>query len=303
MNKISSYVSSLIFSILLVLSLTASIGMLIVDINVTPEKAVDLSRKEDLASKCLTQIEKYFREQSNATGVPAEVYTEPLTIGYINKVIEETYIKNVFDNIKKEEKVDPFPPVNPDLDDSIDKFFNDYADKIGYEKDDAFYEKLESAKSNAYKVIGNNCDVYKAKSLSKHGVVSKVSKLYKLRPVLTFASIAATVIMLFFIIAVNWKNKKLSLYWIGISSIISGIIGTVPSVYLIVTKYFDSFSIKQPQVFKAYTGAMYKLTAAFMAVSIAIAVVGIALVVLYAVFCSKDKHSDETAPVLPADEK
>lgn len=57
----------------------------------------------------------------------------------------------------------------------------------------------------------------------------------------------------------------------------------MPSIYLISTRYFNAFSIKQPQIFAAYTGAMFKLTEAFMAASIAVCAAGITLLVLYAV--------------------
>lgn len=130
----------------------------------------------------------------------------------------------------------------------------------------------------------------------------KISKLYKMRPLLTFASTGAVVLLILFLLAINRKDKKVFLYWTGISAIISGVIGTVPSAYLLATKYFNAFSIKQPQVFAAYTGAMYKITEAFMAASIALIVVGISVIVLYAVFCSKNKITEQKMEVINSSE-
>ena len=89
--------------------------------------------------------------------------------------------------------------------------------------------------------------------------------------------------MILFLIFVNFREKKTIFYWAGISAVIAGAIGMIPSIYLLSTKYFNAFSIKQPQIFAAFTGAMFKLTEAFMAASIAVCVAGIAMIVLYTV--------------------
>jgi hypothetical protein rflaF_10940 len=291
LKKVKTYLPSLILSVILVLCFISSIAVIIVDINVTRNNAVSLAEKKELASKSMSQIEKSFKEKSGSTGIPASVYTDAIDEEYVKKSIE-AYIDSAFKLFSAPDGGNGYSPqldVNSKLDASIESFFNEDAEKNGYEKDETFYNKLDATKKNAYKIIGNNCDVYKIKSLYSHGVFPKISKLYNMRPLLTFASTGAVVLLILFILAINRKDKKAFLYWTGISAIISGVLGTVPSAYLLATKYFNSFSIKQPQVFAAYTGAMYKITEAFMAASIALTVVGISVIVLYAVFCGKDK--------------
>lgn len=291
MKKVKTYLPSLILSIILVLCFTASLAVVIVDINVTANNAVALAEKKELTSKAMSQIEKSFKEKSGSTGIPSSVYTDAIDEAYVKKTIE-AYIDFAFKLFSSLEIGDEYSsPIeeNSSLDASIEKFFNDEAEKNGYEKDETFYNKLDATKKNAYKIIGNSCDVFKVSSLHDHGAVPKISKIYNLRPLLTFAAAGAVVLLILFLLAINYKDKKAFLYWTGISAIISGVLGTIPSAYLLASKYFNSFSIKQPQVFAAYTGAMYKITEAFMAASIALTVVGISVVVLYAVFCGKDK--------------
>lgn len=304
MNKVSTYLLSLILSILLVLALFGSVAMSIADINVTAKKAKALAEKKDVSAKILTQIDKYYREQSASTGIPASVFTDNISEEYIQSVLE-TYIDGTFTSLKDDHSLNVKVPKNEAMELALDTFFNDYADSTGYEKDEAFYNKLETTKANAYKYIGSACDIYKASSLGKHGLLRKASKIYRLRPLLTFASVGGAVLLMLFILAVNRRDKKTFLYWTGISAVIAGIFGTVPSIYLVGTKYFDSFSIKQPQVFIAYTTSMYRLTEAFMAASIALFVIGAALIVMYAVFYGKHKHLSENDPVLsiPGSEK
>lgn len=251
----------------------------------------------------MAQIEKSFKEKSGSTGIPASVYTDAIDDKYLKEVIE-IYITKAFKLFTEPELEGGYDPSVPNskLESSIDAFFNEQAEKNGYEKDEAFLKTLEATKKNAYKIIGNNCDVYKLSSLYKHGAIPKISKLYKMRPLLTFASSGAVVLLILFLLAINRKDKKVFLYWTGISAVISGVIGTVPSAYLLATKYFNAFSIKQPQVFAAYTGAMYKITEAFMASSIALIVVGISIIVLYAVFCGKNKIAEQKTEVVEKSE-
>lgn len=299
MKKVTTYLPSLILSIILVLCFTASMAVIIVDINITEKNAVALAEKKEIASKSMSQIKKSFKEKSGSTGIPASVYTDAIDDEYLKDVIE-IYITHAFKLFTAPELGSGYDPIVPNskLESSIDAFFNEQAEKNGYEKDEVFMKKLEATKNNAYKIIGSNCDVYKLSSLYNHGAMPKISKLYKMRPLLTFASTGAVVLLILFLLAINRKDKKVFLYWTGVSAIISGVIGTVPSAYLLATKYFNAFSIKQPQVFAAYTGAMYKITEAFMAASIALIVVGISVIVLYAVFCSKNKITEKKMEVI-----
>ena len=88
MKKVTTYLPSLILSIILVLCFTASIAVIIVDINITEKNAVALTEKKELASKSMSQIEKSFKEKSGSTGIPAFVYTDAIDNEYLKEVIE-----------------------------------------------------------------------------------------------------------------------------------------------------------------------------------------------------------------------
>ncbi|MBR3760861.1 MAG: hypothetical protein IKK47_07755 [Ruminococcus sp.] len=282
MKKLSAYIASLIISIFLVMLMICSTGIIIIDINVNAKRTITLSEKKNIAAKTSEQINRKFRDLSGASGIPAETYTSNLDEEYLQSVIN-AYINEGYNALKSDEKFSVEIPENAEMNKAIEDFFNKAADETGYEKNDDFYKKLENTKENAYKVIGDECDIYKFSALEKHGVLRPASKVYKMRPLLTFASIGGTVLMILFLIFVNFREKKTIFYWAGISAVIAGAIGMIPSIYLLSTKYFNAFSIKQPQIFAAFTGAMFKLTEAFMAASIAVCVAGIAMIVLYTV--------------------
>lgn len=296
MKKLSTYLSSLLISIFLVLLMVCSIGIVIVDINVTPDRTINLTEKKDIAKKALAQADRQFREISGATGIPANVYTDHLDADYIQSVIN-IYINEGFSNLKSGKSMNISIPENKEMEASVDKFFSDLADKTGYEINDDFNKKLTVTKQNAYKIIGETCDVYKFTSLKKHGVLSPASKVYRMRSLLTACSVGGTALMILLMLLVNRREKKNLLYWAGISAVTAGAIGMIPSIYLLSTKYFNAFSIKQPQIFAAYTGGMFGLTEAFMAASIAVCAAGAAMIVLYAVIgCCQNSTADAKLP-------
>ena len=106
------------------------------------------------------------------------------------------------------------------------------------------------------------------------------------------AAIGAVVIMILLLVLINRKKKITAMYWCGVSALVAGVLGAIPSIYLVATRYYDSFTIKQAPVFTAFTSLMYKYTEAFTAVCIALVVVGISLAVTYGVVHEKKKYPD-----------
>ena len=289
MKKLSSYLPSLLISVIIVFGFIGMAAVILLDINVTANNCISISKKNALEKGIYSELESYYKDKYNSSGIPAEVYMDAISENYI-KSFEEVYINAAFETLNTGEKMEIEFPENKQLEDSIEKFFSDYADKSGYEKDEAYELKLSSTKENAYKTIGSYCDVYKFSALNEHGVLIKLSKLFRYRFALTIALALADIVLLLLLFFINIKNKLVLYYWVGISAIISSILGATPALYLIITRYFDSFSIKQPQVFTAYTKVMYNFTEAFIAVETAMIVLGISMLVIYAVMCGKSRR-------------
>ena len=291
MKKISTYLPSLIISIILVFLTIAASAMLLVDINISADKLKKLAQKNSLESSIYPEINKYYKDKYNTTGIPAEIFMDAIDEGYI-RLYEEAYIDSAFEALSNASAMAAVHPKNAKLEENIDSFFNEFAVKNNYEKDDNFGLKLRNTKENAYATIGSFCDVYKFSSMNQHGILSKLGKIYSHRIEATAAALAAVLLMIILLVIINRKKKITAMYWCGISSMVAGILGAVPSLYLIATRYYDSFTIKQAPVFTAFTSIMYKYTEAFTAVSIALAVVGISLMVTYGVVHEKKKHPD-----------
>lgn len=291
MKKPVSYIPSLIVSVILVFTIIATSALLLMDINATPSKLKNLAQKNNIESKVYSELEKYFTDKYNSTGIPAEVYMAPIDQEYIRS-FEEAIIDSAFEAVDGSGVMSAVRPQNKALENSIDTFFNDFADKNNYEKDENFDLKLSNTKDNAYLTISSFCDVYKFSAMSSKGILKKAARLYSNRLILTAAAIGFNIFLIVLLIIINRKKRMTAMYWCGISAMIAGIIGAVPSIYLIATRYYDSFSIKQAAVFTAFTSAMYKLTEAFAAIQIALIVLGLATAVIYGIIGDKKKYPD-----------
>lgn len=286
MKSGKNYVISIFASVILVFVLILSAGMITVNKVASPDYLKELSSKNNIAASVQTQLENYFGDKYNETGVPSEVYTKELTIDYIRSVVDGI-IDTGFAEMNSGTKQDYSVPVNKELENSITSFFDNYADSIDYEKDDNYYKKLDDTIESAYKVIGDNCDVYKFGTMSREGILNKTGVLYRQLDKIEIAVGAALLLMIIILFIINLKSKKDSLYWIGISGIVSGVIGIVPSIYLIAAKYFDAFTIKQPLIFKSFTTLMYNTVNMFMIIEIIILVVGAILTAVYLIMHTK----------------
>ena len=118
-----TYLFSLIFSVLLVFMLIASSAILLVDINVSEKKLNSLASKKNLESKIYTEIEKYYSDKFNTTGIPAEVYMSAIDEAYIRSC-EEAYIKAAFEALESRNKMNISLPKNQQLEENIQNFFN-----------------------------------------------------------------------------------------------------------------------------------------------------------------------------------
>lgn len=291
MKKISSYIPSLILSVLLVFALFGTAAALAADTCISSDKLTRLVENKSLSSGIHTELEKNFRDKYYITGIPSDIYMGSISEQYIDSVVKETIV-SAFDSLNNDTKMQSIRIENIELENNIKQFFSDYADSIGYEKDEIYSKKVDFAINDAYRIIASYCDIYKVSALSEHGVLHKLSKLYRLRMPITAALILSDLILSLFLLLINRKGKSTVLYWLGTSSFVCAVISIIPSAYLVSTRYFDSFSIKQPQVFAAYTGMMYKLTETFLILNIVFLVFATAFYTVYKVLCKKENKKN-----------
>lgn len=287
MKKFSRYLPSLIVSVLLLFSVLGCIGASVANINISEERLISQSRSNNISAVVRKQLDKYFSGRAGSTHVPSKVYMDAITDEELSRRIEDR-IRSGFAELNGSSHAEDNSVISQ-LDSSIEKFYNDYAAENKITDKEQVTKAIESAKKSAYSVLSEQCDVYKFSALKEHGVLNTASKFYRYRLHLLAGTIAAIAVLALMLLIINHRERSAFLYWFGVSTLIAGLLGTLPCAYLLATRYFYAFSIKQQQVFESYTKAMTSFTEAFMAASIACSVVGIAMFIIYGVANSKNK--------------
>lgn len=290
LRSLKTYVPSLILAIFLVFSLMGTSAVLVIKNYADSQKLTKLAEGNEITPKIQTELEKYFSSKYNETGIPEEVYTKAITDEYIDKIVELN-INAGFNKLDGKEFDNLTGRNNQELENNIEDFFNSYADSIGYTKDDKYREKIDATIDSAYAVITDYCDIYKFGMLNEEGILGKASGIYGYLDGAFWLLAGISCLLAVLIFFINIKSVSAALYWFGISAVISGIIGALPCVYLSFTNFFDSFVIKQQQIFTSFTSLFYNLSDSFMINQIILFAVGILMIIIYAVVPKKSNLS------------
>ncbi len=290
MKSIKRYIPSLLVSVLLVFSMILTSVMTVVSGYAKPEKLVQLTEDKGIISMIKSELDRHFSEKYNETGVPAEVYTAALSDEYIESILEMN-INAGFSRLDGSKFDNKSGIENPQLEESVTSFFSNYADSIGYVKDDVYEQKLQKTIESAYNIISDYCDVYKFSLLNSEGLLAKGAKVYPMLDIAVIISAGIVLLCIILLLLINRREKLSVIYWAGNSLLIAGILGIAPCVYLNSEKYFDAFVLKQPQVFTSFTGLLYDMVDSVMTNLIITAIVGIVLIIAYTVISRLQKKS------------
>lgn len=289
MNDIKKYIPSLIFSIILVFALLGLALSLTAEKYANPKKLISISEQNDITSMVESELENYFKDKYNETGIPAEVYMNAITPEYIDanikgiinsgfKVLEGE--KNVVFSAEKSETL---------LEKNITDFFESYAEKNGYEKDADYEKKLTATIDSAYKTVREYCDIYKLVTINSEGILSKVGVIYRHLHMLTSFLAGACAIIAIIILFINFKKLACAVYWFGVSTLVSGVIGLIPCIILKASNYFDRFVIKQAHIFTSFTKLLYGSVNSFMVLQLILIAVSAVIFGSYVFFIRTKK--------------
>lgn len=276
MTDIKKYVPSLILSVILVFTLLGLTLSLTAEKYASPQKLISISEENDITAKVKAELEKFFKDKYNETGVPAEVYMNAIDADYIDANIE-SIINSGFSVLDGEKNVEFSALKNDTLEKNIAEFFSSYANENGYEQDESYSKKLDATISSAYKTVREYCDIYKLVTINSEGILAKTGAIYRHLHMLTSFLAAACAVIAIIILFTNFKNLAVSLYWFGVSTLASGVIGFIPCIILKASSYFDRFVIKQVHIFTSFTKLLYGSVNSFMTLQLIIIAVSVVI--------------------------
>ncbi len=287
MTKIDFYIPKILLTFLLIFSLIGTeLTVFLRHKALTISAFQTVAETQDLEEKAYASLESYFQSRSNSTSIPAEVFLSGIDREDLKQAILDS-VSHAFDYLSgKSESYELIMPFT-DLEASVNQFFSDYADQHNYQKDEIYQQKVDAAISEAEAEILFIADTFKLSMMYEKGWLAKGKKLFSMLDKITAVLCGITGILLILLIICCRKAFSDFWYWLGLIGLISGLLISVPCLYILRTDYFSGFVVREPQIFAAVTGYLTFMTDQICKTAGITAITGICLLVIFAVHSRK----------------
>ena len=291
MKKPFTYALSVVIALLLIFAyLGAVAGCLVKFRALRPNTALKLVSSEQLAEKVHDNLESFFIQQENVSGIPAETYADAITAEALTPIIR-AQITAGFDYVNGSSTETEVTADFSGLETNMTSFFIRYANDNGYARDGSFDEKLAEAIGTAEDNILTACDVFRFQTLAEDaGYLKKLRQAAPWANYLIVGSVFAIVLLLLVLGVLYRREKRMLLYWLSTSVLVGSVLMLIPAVWLQATRWFDRFALKEDQIFSAVTGYLYTLTGTVITAAILGIALSAALYVMLGIV-SRAKHA------------
>lgn len=260
MKKPHTYILSVLLTLIVIFSLLGLAGASLLRFKaLNPATFTQIVNEKALPARVQDELRSYFKEQENASGIPASVYDKAIAEGQLRPIIQDT-VSNAFDYLNGKTDTLGITPDFSVLNADMTAFFEQYAADNGYEKDALYDETLAKAVKAGSENIQSACDVFRIGLLDQAGLLKKVRRVMPYLSYALFGALVMLVLAVILLVTVNHREKHEVCYWVGTAVLVSSLLMLVPAAYLQATSWFDRFAVKSDQVFAAVTGYLYKMT-------------------------------------------
>ena len=281
MNKASTYIASVIFTLLLIfLMIAAALTGVLRFCALKTDTALSVVDSQELAARVHNALETTARQQESTTGIPADVYKAAISEEQLAPIIRDT-VTNGFAYLRGDTASLGVQPDFSGLETEIRGFFESYAKEHSIAQDEKFETAVRSTMDAAEQNILTACDVFRFGSLNDAGVIKSAKVYVPWAGAAVLAMIAAVIITAGIIFLINVHARGNGIYWCATAALIASLLVLIPSVWLQQTRWFDRFAVKTDQTYAAVTGYLYANTHALIVTAIG-GIIGAA--VLYLIF-------------------
>lgn len=292
MKKASTYIISVIFTLLLIfLMIVAVLAGVLRWCALDTDTVLSIVASEDLADRVQNALETNAKQQESTTGIPADLYADAISTDKLDPIIRDT-VTNGFAYLRGDTASLGVSPDFSELESSIRSYFISYAEEQHIVQDEQFEKAIRSTIDAAEANILAACDVFRFGSLNDAGVIKEIKSYIPWAGAGALAMIAVVLLFVLLIFLTNVHEHGNGFYWCGTAALIASVLLLIPSVWLYQVRWFDRFAVKTDQTFAAVTGYLYTNTKAVIVTAIA----GIAVsFVMYLIFglIRRHKHKRE----------
>ena len=291
--RLRLYLPNLIITIITVFVIMASILInFAAEFFLNKETYSNVITEQSVDKIVYEEINQYFDRQSDYTGIDSNVFKSVIKssdisstiISYTDATID--YMNNVTN--KKPTIVYDYTAIETALN-------NDYArwakenNKI---IDENAKKNIDYTLSHIKDTLDAKFDVMMFTYVNNFGISDFVHNHYDMLKIarIILTSFAAVLILILFLI--NRKHINCGFYWVGCSSLISGIIFCIPAIYLKASRYFDGLILKNDAIYKSLTELMYSFVNKVLIFGIILLVAGAILFLIDFLMCKISQRED-----------
>ena len=235
--------------------------------------------EKNITQSMYDELCTYFESLSHATGIPTEVFTDPLdkeelyTTSF--KLLQEsiTYLKD---------KNAPKPSVNYDyskVEKSITDYIEKHAEEHNIEKNKEYQKLINNTVKTAKTQIESRFDVMMLYTLSKTSGAEKLHNNSWLIGVGIFLFIGLTVLMLIIMVIIDRHHPRDFPYWAGLIMAVSAGFWLIPSAILKSQDFFATFAIRNEYIYDSVTGMFDLALSSIIRLQVILLVIGILLII------------------------
>lgn len=288
MKITDKYVPNLILSILLVFSLIGSAAMVVAKYYLLNEKTfIENSDENNIPDLAMEEIEKYFKDSEDYSGIPADVYISTISKDDIRYIIN-LKISKAFAIIADSEQMQPFD--YKELENRITNYFDNFAEKNNVEVDEAYNTQLQKTIDTAKSEIEDFSDIYMLDFMYEKNVLSKLSDLYKYIDTIMYICLGLALVCVIIMIIISRKKISNAFYWYSMSFICSSALMLIPTLYVKFSDLISKLIIRNECIYAAMTSYMEKIISVMLMLEIAMLFIGIILIVFNLLVSKKDKN-------------
>ncbi len=192
---------------------------------------------------------KKYDEMSAVTSIPADVYKSSVSPEDIKD--EMNYLISAYYSDIKEVSAPELHTGFGQLTENITDYFEKYSAENHVIKDEVYAQRLESAVQNANMTTGSYIDVCRFGVVSKTSLWPLIHRAAEYISAAAYGLLAADAVLIVLLVLL-----RSPLYWTGASAFASGLILTVPSLYVVLSDTVMKFSVKDFTVFTLFTDIM-----------------------------------------------
>ena len=249
------------FTPMVILSLFASIFVILGEACIflhgtmlDPDIYYEAMNEKNVSQAMYDELATYFVSLSNASGIPVEVFTDPLDKDELYTAAFKLLQESI--NYLKDENA-PLPSVNYDyskLENSITEYVEKHAKEHNIEMNAEYKKLLKNTIDTAKEQVQDRFDTMMLYTMSKTSFAEKLHKHSGLLGIGRFVFMGLAVILVAFMVVIDRHHPRDYPYWAGLIMMVSSGFWLIPSIYLKATDYFSAFFIQNEYIKRTVTG-------------------------------------------------